>query len=184
LSDNRFEVLPGLLGSGPPAIPFPTNNSGASEGFIVRFWPSSSEAWIGNFRRGDTGHDAVYLHPDGKRVVVIAGGADYLVRPEAKRLEGCATDNISYSRQIPDLRILVFGDNTGFWAEDEVGRRWTTSQTFWDGIEVAKLCKTVLMGRCYSVLDEMWHEFKLDLVTGDIVEAGLRRIQAINRVSL
>jgi hypothetical protein len=114
-------------------------------------------------------------------VVVIAGGADYLVRPEAKRVEGCTTDNISYSCQIPDLRILVFGDYTDFWAEDEVGRRWTTPRTFWDGIEVATICKTILMGRCYSLLDEMWHEFKLDLVTGDIVEAGLRRIQAIKR---
>jgi hypothetical protein len=174
-------VLPGLLGSGPTAIPFPVNNSGASEGFIVRFWRSSSEAWIGNFRRGETGHDAVYLHPDGKRVVVIAGGADYLVRPETKSLEGCTTDNISYSCEILDLRILLFGDNAGFWAEDEVGRMWTTSRTFWDGIEVTKISKTILMGRCYSVLDEMWHEFILDLVTGEIVEADLHRIQAIKR---
>jgi hypothetical protein len=184
LSDGRFEVLPGLLGFGPPAIPFPANNSGASEGFIVRFCPSSSEAWIANFRCGETSHNAVYLHPDDKRVVVIAGGADYLVCPETKSLEACTTGNISYSYEIPDLRILLFGDDVHFWAEDEVGRKWTTPGEFWDGIEVIKIWETVLIGRHYSALDEMYHDFKLDLTTGDIILADFRQIKSIKRETL
>ena len=168
MSDVEFEILAGLPPSGPPAVAFPANNLGFSEGLVIRFRPTSTEAWTANFRCGDNHHSAVYLHPDGKRVIVVAGGADYLVNPVTKKLEGQTTDNISFSREMPELEIVVFGDYIRFWAEGIDGRRWTTPRLSWDGFAGITVVKDVLTGNWYSAIDETWHEFRLDLASGDV----------------
>jgi hypothetical protein len=136
MSDAKFEILPGLSGSGSPAIPFPAANRGFSEGFVVRFIPSPSEEWTGNFRCGDTRYSNVHMHPDAKRIFVVAGGADYLIDPNTKSAEGHATQDISFSHDIPELNIVIFGNYIRFWAEDKDGRKWTTPRLSWDGIRV------------------------------------------------
>jgi hypothetical protein len=180
VSDIEFEALAGLPASGPPAVPIPTNSSGVSEGYVVRFRSSSSEAWTGNFRCGDTRYSAVHRHPDERRVIAIAGGSDYLVNPETKSVEGHAADNISFSREVADLKIVVFGNHIRFWAEGKDGRKWTTPRLSWDGLEVVSVVKRLLIGRSYSAVDETWHEFRLDLmsgnVTGAIYEADVRLV--------
>jgi hypothetical protein len=168
VSEVRFEVLAGLEGSGPLPLPFPANNRGISEGFIVRFRPSASEAWTGNFRPGETDYNAVHLHPDQRRIFVIAGGSDYLVDPDTKTAEGHTSDNIRFSHDFPDLELLVFGDHIRFWAESKDGRKWATPRVSWDGIEVAEVSKEALFGRCYSAADKKWHEFELDVRSGQV----------------
>jgi hypothetical protein len=181
LSEVEIEILAGLPASGVPAISFPTNNLGFREGFIVRFQPISTEAWIGNFQCGDSHHSAVHLHPDGKRVIVIAGGSDYLVNPVSKGLVGHTADNISFSCEVPELKIVVFGNHIRFWAEGKDGRRWTTPRLSWDGFDGISVMKDVLMGKWYSAVDETWHGFRLDLISGDVAdptfEADFRQVK-------
>src|SRR4051794_37102757 len=119
MGDTRFEILPGLSGSGPPAIPFPATNRGFSEGLVVRFIPSSSEGWTGNFQCGDTSYSSAHMHPDTKRIFVVAGGADYLINPNTKSVEEHATQDISFSHDVPELGVVIFGNNIRFWAEDK-----------------------------------------------------------------
>jgi len=54
----RFEILPGLPSSGPPALYF-TERGKFSEGVVVRFYPKRSEPWVGNFFGGLTEYNAV-----------------------------------------------------------------------------------------------------------------------------
>jgi hypothetical protein len=108
LNEVDFEILAGLPASGPAAVAFPASNLGFSEGLVIRVRPTSTEAWTGNFQCGENDHTAVYIHPDGKRLIVIAGGSDYLVDPRTKELMGQTTDNISFSCEVPELEIIVF----------------------------------------------------------------------------
>ena len=168
MSNTKFEILPGLSGCGPSAIPFPATNRGFSEGFVVRFVPSSSEEWTGNFQRGDTRYSNVHMHPDTRRIIVVAGGADYLINPNAKSLEGHTTQDISFSQVISELNIVIFGNNTHFWAEGKDGRKWTTPRLSWDGIKVSDVLDGVLTGMCYSSIDDTWHEIGVDVTSGAV----------------
>ena len=48
---------------------------------VVAFEPTLGAQWVGNFGRGLSNKDAALPHPDGRRVLVIAGGALYEVDP-------------------------------------------------------------------------------------------------------
>lgn len=168
MSDAQFEILPGLSGSGPPAIPFPATNRGFSEGFVVRFMPSSSEPWTGNFQRGETRYSNVHMHPDKRRIIVVAGGADYLVNPNNKSVEGQTSQDISFSLENLEQNTVVFGDYIHFWAEDKDGRKWTTPRLSWDGINVKSVLNGILTAMCYSAVDESWHEIMVDMESGDV----------------
>jgi hypothetical protein len=168
MSDAKFEILAGLSGSGPPAIPFPATNRGFSEGFVVRFMPSSSDEWTGNFSCGETRYSNAHMHPDTRRIFVIAGGADYLINPNTKSIEQHTTQDVSFSCEIPELNVIVFGDYIHFWAEGKDGRKWTTPCLSWDGIKVMGVLDGVLTAMCYSVVDEKWHEIRVDLASGDV----------------
>jgi hypothetical protein len=123
------------------------------------------------------------MHPDTKRIFVVAGGADYLINPNTKSVEGHTTQNISFSYDVPELNIVIFGNYIRFWAEDKDGSKWTTPRLSWDGIKVTSVLDAVLTGMCYSAIDEMWHEFKLDLTSGDVTgysfDSDFRRVTPV-----
>lgn len=169
MDEFEFEVLTGLPATGKTAIAFPPGSLGFSEGLVVGVRCESSETWIGNFSNGETDHSAVYKHPDGKRLIVIAGGSDYLVDPFTKELLAQIASDISFSRDFPALGIVVFGDNTAFWAEGKVGRAWTTPRISWDGLADINVTEDILTGNWYSAIDEGWHEFSLILSSGKLV---------------
>jgi hypothetical protein len=72
---KRFEILAGLPGDGPLPEYFGFETHGRyREGFVVRFFPSNGESWVGNFQSGIT---SLYRVCDGlalESVIVIAGG--------------------------------------------------------------------------------------------------------------
>src|SRR4051794_19170072 len=77
-----FEVLPGLPAYGPSAEPFTATGQGAHrEGFVVRFTSPDGGSWVGNFQRGLSRYDDLQAHPDGRNVLVVAGGQGYVVDP-------------------------------------------------------------------------------------------------------
>jgi hypothetical protein len=168
MNEVGFQVLAGLPGTGPPALAFPASNRGFSEGFIVEVCPPAGDPWIGNFAYGFTGHNAVYHHPDGKRLIVIAGGQDYLIEPTTKRLVGETTSGISFSCELRTRQVIVFGNMIRFWAEGRQGRAWTTPRLSWDGFADIEVDGEVLTGKWYSAPYETWHEFRMDLATGKV----------------
>jgi len=73
----RWEVLDGLPAYGPMSEPFSTTGQGMHrEGLVDRFFPPTG-SWVGNFQRGLSSLDEVFAHPDGRHVVVVAGGTGY-----------------------------------------------------------------------------------------------------------
>ena len=164
---------------------FPPDSLGYSEGFIIRVRCSFTEAWIGNFRQGQNDHNAIYKHPDGKRLIVIAGGAYYLVDPLTKDSMG-QKDNISFSCEVPELGIVVLGDHVRFWAEGNLGRAWTTPRLSWDGFTGITVAEDILTGKWYSAIDEEWREFRLNLSSGDVLDATFEtdfiRVRPISRI--
>jgi hypothetical protein len=185
LSEFEFEILAGLPASGPLALPFPPNSLGFREGLVVKVRCSSAEEWVGNFRYGENDHSAVYKHPDGKRLIVVAGGQDYLVDPLTKECLRQTTDNISFSREIPELSAIVFGDHIRFWAEGVDGGIWITPRLSWDSFTEISVTGNILAAKWYSVIDEEWHDFSLDLSSGEVIgetyEADLRHVRPISR---
>jgi hypothetical protein len=183
MNEVGFEILAGLPASGPFAVAFPTSNLGFSEGLVIEVRPVASEAWTGNFRYGENDHTAVYIHPDRKRLIVIAGGSDYLVDPYTKELVGQTTDNIFFSREVSELEVIVFGDNVRFWAEGKGGRRWTTPRLSWDGFAGISVTGQILIGKWYSAIDEEWYAFRMDLASGMVAdprfEADFRRVRRV-----
>src|SRR5262249_4803955 len=102
---QRFEILAGLPPYGAPALAFPSSGAGRHrEGLVVRFNPGNVESWVGNFQRGATTYNAVLAHPDGRQVVVIAGGEGYVIDPESRsETTGLIWPTIKLSLTLPDV---------------------------------------------------------------------------------
>ena len=83
----RFEVLAGLSAYGPPAASFTENGPREwREGLVVRFYPTDSEPWIGNFPGGMTKCNSVLDHPNRRDVVIVASGEAFIVDPQTRNL--------------------------------------------------------------------------------------------------
>ena len=172
---DRFEILSGLPPYGDAALPFPSDGSHAfREGLVVRFNPMSPDVWTGNFQRGLTEFDTVLDHPDTRQVVVIAGGAGYVIDPQLRKETHHMSDGINYAAFLPDLGIIVVGNDLEFGAIRADGTGWSSGRISWDGIRNVSISGSVLTGEAYSPLGDAWTPFTLDLQTGECVGAIYR----------
>jgi hypothetical protein len=166
----RFEVLPGLPPYGPLALPFPASGeSNHHEGFVVRFFPTESESWVGNFQPGLTRFSEALAHPDGRHVVVISGGQAYIVDPQrresAMELGGC---HFVSTLQPGDLLVLVSPiDLTALGPE---GPLWRTQRISYDGLRALAVNDEILRGEAWSPrgVDDTWVPFEVNLKTGAV----------------
>ena len=159
----RFEVLPGLPAYGPLPKLFSGTGSGTyREGLVVRFFPDSSETWVGNFQPGLTSYGGVFLHPDKRHVVVISGGTAYVIDPEARHpakilsgfIESCleVSDSLLFSNSI---RLELIGATNS----------WHTRRLAWDGIRVVQIVDDFVAGEA-AHFDDSWHSFRVSLADG------------------
>ncbi len=167
---TRFEILSGLPPYGPMALPFPPDGRQAfTEGLVVRFWPENKKAWIGNFQRSSVmGYDAVLAHPDGRQIMVVAGGAGYVVDSETRcETQRDLSSDIVSARCLPELGIILFEDGLRFAALKAGGEAWASDQIAWDEIRNISIEGACLRAEAYSPLGDRWHPFSLDLNTGE-----------------
>ena len=163
-----FRVLPGLPAYGAPAIPCPRHwGHRGGEGFVVAFNAPGAE-WVGNFGRGLSSKDAALAHPDGHRVLVIAGGALYEVDPgraEPIDVTDCCVTEILH---IPDLNCFVFARNhVSLMRWDADGKHWDTGRISWDGFAKLRPDGDRILGEAWSAPDDQWLPFEVDLETGE-----------------
>src|SRR5690606_11352541 len=105
----EFRELPGLPAYGPMPLQFSSTGQGAHrEGFVVEFLPDTDECWVGNFQPGLSSYSGVIAHPDGRRVVVVAGGEAYIVAPHAKKVEEMFGGAIEFAAFVSEIQALVF----------------------------------------------------------------------------
>lgn len=161
-----FHILPGLPATGPLPEQFSATGYGKhSEGFVVEFALTSRESWIGNFQPGGSSYSAVFTHPDGSSVVVIAGGTAYIVNPETRQLRQTFGAQIETVISDGARHQLVFGNGLWFEALSIDGIRWRARRVSWDGMRNVTIVGSRITGEALD-LDESWREFSIDLETG------------------
>ncbi len=165
----RFRVLPGLPATGPLPEQFSDSGQGKHrEGFVVEFEPSDGASWIGNFQPGYAqGYSQVILHPDGQRLLVIAGGTAYVVDPETRELIATFGGGVEIVLADEERHQLIIGNGLWFEAVTASGMRWRSRRLSWDGIQNVRIDGSALRGEAWNLSD--WSEFTVDLQTGDVV---------------
>jgi hypothetical protein len=159
-----FEVLLGLPPYGPMAKPFPASGYGAfRQGFVVQFESEKIGTWVGNFQSGLTTFSGAYDHPDGKLVVIVAGGAIYIVDPDTQAAEESG-GMVSSVIQVSEKNALLFNDNIYLSLISSHGN-WQTKRLSWDGIRNLSISGDFVLGEGWRY-DDTWHEFSVSLANG------------------
>lgn len=162
----RFEILAGFPSYGPPAIPCPAEwGLVGREGLVVAFMRDRHPTWVGNFRPGLSDESLALDHPDGLRVVVISGGACYLVHPAepgpVDEFLCCVTRIHSYGESyVFELNHTAF---VGFGAD---GVLWRTPALSWDGFRKVRIEGATLAGEAWYAPTDEWLPITVDLTTG------------------
>jgi hypothetical protein len=166
-----FEVLPGLPAEGPYPEQFSGHGGTHREGFVVRVFPDRSAPWVGNFQAGLGGVSRVVPHPDGRTLLVLAGGCAYLVDPEARRLAVPPVDD-----NVQD--VLVFAGQIVFVSFTDVTflgpglQRWRSPRLAWDGLKEVRVEGTTLLALGWDVCGEVWRPVEVDLRDGCVLRSA------------
>ena len=165
---EKFKPLAGLPGYGDLPEQFSDTGEGTHrEGFVVEFFPSKNRAsWVGNFQRGLNSFDEVLEHPNGSSVIVVAGGAGYVIDIENRKLTNIFGGMIETVIRVPEKNIVIFGTCLDFEAVGASGLKWQSRRISWDGIRSLKLEDDVLKGEAWN-LDDVWIPFSLNVNTGE-----------------
>ncbi len=162
----NFEVLTGLPPYGPQAEAFSATGQGLHrEGLVVRFVDSRGRDWIGNFQPGLGGISDAVQHPDGRHILVVAGGQGYIVDPNERASRQYFGGDVQDILPVPDFGVLI-GNALWFEAIGSAGTLWTSGRISWDGMQGLAIDGRILRGESWDALTDRWVPFELDLVTG------------------
>jgi hypothetical protein len=165
-----WEILDGLPVYGPMAEPFSATGQGTHrEGLSVRFSPPTG-SWVGNFQRGLTSLDEVFAHPNGRHVVVVAGGTAYIVDADGHSLVAHFGAQIEQIVLVPATGFVLLGNGLWFEALGPAGTAWRSRRISWDGMREVTLAGTVVRGEAYAPEgpDGTWYPFEVDAMTGTV----------------
>ena len=146
------------------AKPFPSSGYGAfREGFVVQFESNKIGTWVGNFQLGSTTFSGAYQHPDEARVIVVSGGAVYIVNPDTQAAEEL-NDMVYSANQLSEGKGLLFDNGTYL---SLIGRDhiWRTSPLSWDGIRNLSVSDEAVFGEGWYY-DDTWHRFSVSIHDG------------------
>jgi hypothetical protein len=166
----KWEILDGLPAYGPAAVAFSATGLGThSEGLVIRVH-SSSGAWVGNFQREASSVDRVLEYPDGRCLLVIAGGSAYVVDPETRELVRHFGGQIEQVLTLPEDPSFLFGNGLWFEALGREGMKWRSRRISWDGFRHVVLNGNLLCGEAYAPEgpEGAWYAFELDVQTGTV----------------
>jgi len=179
-----FEVLTGLPAYGEAAEAFSRTGIGLhSEGLVVKFEPHDQRSWVGNFIRGLTGFDWVHEHPNGREILVVAGGQGYVVNPASHEVTssfgGVLLDAHLY---LPRNAIIFNHQDISFRAICQSGTLWESRRVSWDGLRSVQVIGNILSGEAWH-FDDSWHRFELDLDTGAVRGGSYEEIPLTSRAT-
>lgn len=161
-----FEVLPGLPPYG--ALPKLISRSGSPvyrEGLVVRFLSGTDKEWVGNFQRGYFSLDHACMHPDGKHVLVIAGGSAYVIDPASQSVIRTFGSEFESCIPIPGNCGLLLSDELYVTLIDSQGLAWRTRRLAWDGLRILGASGGESYGEARH-FDDSWHPFRVRLSDG------------------
>jgi hypothetical protein len=127
--------LPALPATGPMPEQFSTSGRGThKEGLVLQVTSASGVEWIGNFQPGPLEMTGAWAHPNGRDVVVVAGGELFVVDAETRRAHEIPQTHVRAALEVKSPPTLVLSDDytlLGFGEE----RNWRTRRLAWDGIQ-------------------------------------------------
>jgi hypothetical protein len=109
----------------------------------------------------------VLEHPDGRHLLVIAGGQGYIVDPNDRSKREYFGASIEVVLRVPELGTIVFGNGLWFESLGPDGWRWRTGRISWDGMRELRREGLELLGQAWSPLENCWLPFELDLRSGE-----------------
>lgn len=166
-----YQELNGLPASGPMYKSIThVDEPFYSEGYVVQFTRMDGSEWVANFQPGWTKFNETYFFPEQNRIVVIAGGAGYVMSPEKEDPIAKFGLTITEAIQSED-GSLIFADGicaTVF--ENSNGQLWQSERISWDGMRDLEIENEYLIGEAYDPTNSKkpWSKFKLNLETRNI----------------
>ena len=164
---TNFRLLPGLPVYPPYARSFPFEwGTRGHEGTVVEF-ASGTGKWTGNFAPGSGELSTAVPHPDGRRVLVVAGGDIWMVDPDTETAEQVATSVVDLWRVgTPEGSVLNL-QGLAFAHLGPTGILWHTRRLSWDGFKDIEMIDARLTGAAWSAVGPPeWVPFEVDLSTG------------------
>jgi hypothetical protein len=84
-------------------------------GLLLRVWPAGIDSWLGNFQRSITDYTDVIKWEEASRLIVIAWGSCYFVKPEAAEYVAHSSGGVLHRPVFSEDRSLLFiADYCGF----------------------------------------------------------------------
>lgn len=163
------EILKGLPPYGKPAIAFPSGGSASHrEGLVVRFGKGES-AWIGNFQPCLSRFNAVETLPNNQHVLVVSGGAGYIVDPSTRFLVGEVGGAIVGLTRYEAANLLILNhQGISFEAIGESGPVWKTRRISWDGFRDPRIIAEQIVGEAWQPFSPQWVQFTVNIRTGEV----------------
>jgi hypothetical protein len=162
---KRYEILKTLPAYGPMYILVTYDKlSFTSEGFVVRFFKSDKSSWTANFKPGCSELNKVFEIKDQQNIIVIAGGACYIMNPdEYKPLTVLGNDYVKANKS-SDNKLVLQGSTTLTIIEPD-GEFWNTEPISFDGFKDLQIVGNIVSGLSYNLLNknEEWTKFIVDL---------------------
>ena len=179
--EAKYEILKSLPAYGPMYTPI--SESGErfySEGFVVKFFKKDGTNWVGNFKEGWTGLNAVYDFNDYNNLLVIAGGTCYIMNPEETK--PIMTFGVGYETVIkaPKNR-LILQDSTELSIVEANGEIWHTERISWDGIKELRVDGQFVKGLSFNPTSEKgeWVDFVVDLERRKVKGGSYRQFEVV-----
>ncbi len=125
---------------------------------------------IGSFEQGDTEHNTVQLMPDGKHLLVTAGGAGYIVDLQSRALvERIGNDIVSVGDAYNRSVYFVNHGNRSIEAFGIPGRLWKTGTLSCGELRGLDVDGETFVGEARrSSEPEEWGRFSVSLRTGEV----------------
>ena len=164
---TSVRILAGLPPYGQMATPIPEDwGRLGGEGLVVEF-DLGSESWVANFQRGLEGIDLAVPHPRGHGTVVVSSG-DLWEVDTVTRSAKCLLPAIDLALEVQSPEGWIFSRQGIALARlGANGIEWHTRRLSWDGFDNVRIEGDHVVGDAWSPLDDSWHPFRVDLVTGE-----------------
>jgi len=166
---SAAEILSGLPPYGERAIPFPAEGVSAHrEGLVVRIGEGEA-AWVGNFQPGLSRLNAVEILPNKQDVLVVSGGAGYVIDPGRRSLVREVGAAIIGIIRYPPANLLILNhQGIAFEAIGPEGSVWKTHRISWDGFRNVRVVAEQILGEAWRPFAPEWIEFSVDIQTGRV----------------
>lgn len=131
----------------------------------MAFTDSSGESWIANFASGLGGLNVAIMHPDARRVLVVANGDMWIVDRDLRTADVSAVA-IEAIWSIPG-GIILSRQGLAFLRIGRAGIEWHTRRLSWDGFDQVRIEGSRLSAMAWSPLSDSWTPCSVDLLTGE-----------------